>query len=111
MAAGIVRVTVGDETVELSAGDSCNCRIDAQHGIENPDPSAQALIYLIIERSFVPFRAFENPYVDAPQLGHVGGQAGRPHGYVADRLWEMRLPAIERGPELHPSRLRAARNM
>jgi quercetin dioxygenase-like cupin family protein len=50
VAAGTVRVTVGDETVELSGGDSCSCRTDAPHGVENPDPSAEALIYLIVER-------------------------------------------------------------
>ena len=50
VAAGTVRVTVGDETTELSEGDSCSCRTDAPHGIENPDPSAEALIYLIVER-------------------------------------------------------------
>ena len=50
VAAGTVRVTVGDETAELSAGDSCSCRTDAPHGMENPDPSAEALIYLIVER-------------------------------------------------------------
>jgi transcriptional regulator with XRE-family HTH domain len=50
VAAGTVRVTVGDETAELSAGDSCSCRTDAPHGVENPDPSAEALIYLIVER-------------------------------------------------------------
>ena len=50
VAAGIVHVTVGDETAELSTGDSCSCRTDAPHGIENPDPSAPALIYLIVER-------------------------------------------------------------
>ena len=48
--AGTVRVTVGDETAELAAGDSCSCRTDAPHAIENPDPSAEALIYLIVER-------------------------------------------------------------
>jgi transcriptional regulator with XRE-family HTH domain len=51
VAAGTVRVTVGDETAELSEGDSCSCRTDAPHGVENPDPSAEALIYLIVERS------------------------------------------------------------
>jgi transcriptional regulator with XRE-family HTH domain len=51
VAAGIVRVTVGDETAELAAGDSCSCRTDAPHGVENPDPSVEALIYLIVERS------------------------------------------------------------
>jgi quercetin dioxygenase-like cupin family protein/DNA-binding transcriptional regulator YiaG len=50
VAAGTVRVTVGDETAELSAGDSCSCRTDAPHGVENPHPSAAALIYLIVER-------------------------------------------------------------
>jgi transcriptional regulator with XRE-family HTH domain len=50
VAIGTVRVTVGDETAELSAGDSCSCRTDAPHGVENPDPSAEALIYLIVER-------------------------------------------------------------
>lgn len=51
VAAGTVRVTVGDETAELIAGDSCSCRTDVPHAIENPDPSAEALIYLILERS------------------------------------------------------------
>lgn len=51
VAAGTVRVTVGDETAELAAGDSCSCRTDVPHAIENPDPSVEALIYLIVERS------------------------------------------------------------
>lgn len=50
VATGTVRVTVGDETAELSAGDSCSCRTDVRHAIENTDPSAAALIYLIVER-------------------------------------------------------------
>ena len=50
VAIGTVRVTVGDEVAELSAGDSCSCRTDAPHGVENPDASVEALIYLIIER-------------------------------------------------------------
>jgi len=50
VAIGTVRVTVGDETAELAAGDSCSCRTDAPHGVENPDPSVEALIYLIVER-------------------------------------------------------------
>jgi len=29
---------------------SCSCRTDAPHGVENPDPSVEALIYLIVER-------------------------------------------------------------
>ncbi len=51
VAAGTIRVTVGDEAVELSAGDSCSCRTDVPHGVENPDPSTTALIYLIVERA------------------------------------------------------------
>jgi len=50
VAAGAVRVTVGDETAELATGDSCSCRTDVLHAIENPDPSVEALIYLIVER-------------------------------------------------------------
>jgi transcriptional regulator with XRE-family HTH domain len=50
VAVGTVRVTVGEETAVLSAGDSCSCRTDVPHGIENADPSVEALIYLIIER-------------------------------------------------------------
>lgn len=50
VAAGTIRVTVGDETAELTAGDGCSCRTDVPHAVENPDPSAEALIYLIVER-------------------------------------------------------------
>lgn len=50
VATGTVRVTVGDETAELAAGDSCSCRTDVAHALENPDPSIEALIYLIVER-------------------------------------------------------------
>ena len=51
VATGTVRVTVGAEKAELVAGDSCSCRTDVSHAIENPDPSAEALIYLTVERS------------------------------------------------------------
>ena len=50
VAIGTVRVTVGDETAELVAGDGCTCRADAPHGVENTDPFTEALIYLIVER-------------------------------------------------------------
>jgi transcriptional regulator with XRE-family HTH domain len=43
VATGTVRVTVGDETAELSAGDSCSCRTDVPHEVENPHPLAEAL--------------------------------------------------------------------
>jgi transcriptional regulator with XRE-family HTH domain len=51
VAAGTVRVTVGDETAELSPGDSCSCRTDVPHGVENPDPTTEALIYVIVEHA------------------------------------------------------------
>ncbi len=51
VATGAVRVTVGEETAGLAAGDSCSCRTDVPYAVENPDPSAEALIYLIVERS------------------------------------------------------------
>ena len=50
VASGAVRVTVGDETAELAAGDSCSCRTDVTHAVENPDPAAEALVYVIVER-------------------------------------------------------------
>ena len=50
VARGTVRVTVGDETADLSAGDSCSCRTDVTHAVENPDPSAEALVYVVLER-------------------------------------------------------------
>lgn len=51
VATGTIRVTVGEDTADLSAGDSCSCRTDVPHGVENPDPSVEALIYLIVERA------------------------------------------------------------
>lgn len=47
---GRLRVTVGDEVVELAAGDGCSCRTDAPHAIENPDPATAAALYVIVER-------------------------------------------------------------
>ncbi len=50
VATGSVRVTVGDEVADLATGDSCSCRTDIQHSIENPHASDEALIYLVVER-------------------------------------------------------------
>ncbi len=47
---GTVQIPVGGETAELAPGDSCSCRTDATHTIENPDPAVEALVYLIVER-------------------------------------------------------------
>jgi transcriptional regulator with XRE-family HTH domain len=50
VATGSVRVTVGDESAALSAGDSCSCRTDVPHGVENVDAAAEAVVYVILER-------------------------------------------------------------
>ena len=44
VARGTVKVTVADETAEMAAGDSCSCRTDTMHSVENPDPKAAALV-------------------------------------------------------------------
>ena len=46
---GQVRVTVGEETAEMEEGDSCSCRTDVPHGVENPGAEA-AEVYVILER-------------------------------------------------------------
>jgi len=50
VAAGAVRVAVGDEAVRLEAGDSCSCLADVPHLFDNADGDAEALIYLVVER-------------------------------------------------------------
>ena len=50
VATGTIRVTVGDEIADLTTGDSCSCRTDVPHAVENSSSSAEALIYLIVER-------------------------------------------------------------
>ncbi len=50
VAEGSIRVSVGEETAELFAGDGCSCRTDVPHGVENADPAVEAVIYLVVER-------------------------------------------------------------
>src|SRR5262249_13062289 len=50
VAAGAVRVAVGDDTVNLKAGDSCSCFADAMHLFDNSGSNVEALIYLVVER-------------------------------------------------------------
>jgi transcriptional regulator with XRE-family HTH domain len=50
VAAGAVRVAVGDEAVKLEAGDSCSCLADALHLFDNAGGDVEALIYLVVER-------------------------------------------------------------
>jgi transcriptional regulator with XRE-family HTH domain len=50
VAAGALRVVVGDEAVNLKAGDSCSCFADAMHLFDNAAGDVDALIYLVVER-------------------------------------------------------------
>jgi quercetin dioxygenase-like cupin family protein len=50
VAAGAVRVVVGDRVASLQAGDSCSCHVDAVHLFDNAGGDVDALIYLVRER-------------------------------------------------------------
>lgn len=50
VAAGAVRVAVGDDAVSLKAGDSCSCYVDAMHLFDNASGNVEALIYLVLEQ-------------------------------------------------------------
>lgn len=50
VAAGAVRVAVGDNAVSLKAGDSCSCFVDAMHLFDNARGDVEAVIYLAVER-------------------------------------------------------------
>jgi len=50
VAAGAVRVAVGDDAVSLKAGDSCSCFADATHLFDNARGDVEALIYLVVEQ-------------------------------------------------------------
>ena len=50
VAAGRVRITLGDTDATLVAGDGCACVADAPHGFDNRDGTVEALLYLVIER-------------------------------------------------------------
>jgi transcriptional regulator with XRE-family HTH domain len=50
VAAGAIRVTVGDDTVNLKTGDSCSCFADAMHLFDNARGDVEALIYLVVEQ-------------------------------------------------------------
>lgn len=49
LAAGSLRLTLGDESVSLEAGDSCSCRADAPHDFDNRASDVEALLYLVVE--------------------------------------------------------------
>jgi transcriptional regulator with XRE-family HTH domain len=50
VAAGAIRVVVGNEAVRLEDGDSCSCIADALHLFDNAGGDVEALIYLVVER-------------------------------------------------------------
>jgi transcriptional regulator with XRE-family HTH domain len=49
LAAGRLRVTLGNDAVMLGAGDSCTCLADATHGFDNSESNVEAQLYLVIE--------------------------------------------------------------
>ncbi|MBV8651890.1 MAG: helix-turn-helix transcriptional regulator [Alphaproteobacteria bacterium] len=49
LAAGRVRVTLGEDAAILEAGDSCTCLADTTHGFDNRESDVEALLYLVIE--------------------------------------------------------------
>ena len=51
VAAGALRVAVGDESVRLRAGDSCSCLADEIHLFDNAGGEVEAQIYLVLERA------------------------------------------------------------
>ena len=50
VAAGSLRVAVGNNAVSLKAGDSCSCFADAMHLFDNARGDVEALIYLVVEQ-------------------------------------------------------------
>lgn len=50
VAAGAVRIVVGDNAVRLKAGDSCSCFADATHLFDNASGDVEAVVYLVVEQ-------------------------------------------------------------
>lgn len=57
VASGKIRVTLGQETADLEAGDSCSCFADEPHGFDNRDGKVPAELVIVIEAP----RASERP--------------------------------------------------
>jgi transcriptional regulator with XRE-family HTH domain len=51
LAAGRLRVELGNEVVSLQTGDSCSCRADVPHRFDNSRGKVKALIYLVVEHA------------------------------------------------------------
>ena len=49
LAAGSVRITLGDDVADLKAGDSCSCYADMQHGFDNREGKTPAELIIVVE--------------------------------------------------------------
>jgi quercetin dioxygenase-like cupin family protein len=49
LAAGAVRVTLGNDAADLQAGDSCSCFADLSHGFDNRDGKTAAELIIVVE--------------------------------------------------------------
>jgi transcriptional regulator with XRE-family HTH domain len=49
LAAGAVRITLGNEAAHLQAGDSCSCFADAPHGFDNSEGKTAAELFIVVE--------------------------------------------------------------
>ena len=49
VAAGAVRVTLGNDVADLQAGDSCSCFADLPHGFDNSDGKTAADLIIVVE--------------------------------------------------------------
>ncbi len=49
VAAGALRVTLGNDVADLQAGDSCSCYADLPHGFDNRDGEIPAELVIVVE--------------------------------------------------------------
>lgn len=51
VAAGAVRITLGDDIADLQTGDSCSCYADSPHGFDNREGKVAAELMIVVEPS------------------------------------------------------------
>jgi quercetin dioxygenase-like cupin family protein len=49
LAAGSVRIMLGDDVADLKAGDSCSCYADMPHGFDNREGKTPAELIIVVE--------------------------------------------------------------
>ena len=54
LAAGAVRITLGNDIAQLEAGDSCSCYADLPHGFDNREGDIPAELMIVVEPPSVP---------------------------------------------------------